>query len=179
LLVVDYCWNDHWAGSHDLADKDQQLPAQWVLDVQNALGRTLTYRWLKYIIFSIRKQEAEFSHTQPVYRVGPADYHENIGGIIATARTRNIPVILLTSPIPSLKDFPPANVHLFHEKYNEITRSFAGTSGVAMLDIAAEFAESGGLYNDPGYDPIHYNVNGHKIIARRIAEYITKSTEKN
>lgn len=179
VLVVSYCWNDHWAGAQDIADKDQELPPQWVLDIQNACGRTLTYRWLKFMVFSIRRPVAEFSHTQPVYRVGPADYRDNLEAMIELARSRGIPVILLTSPIPPKRDFPPPMVHAFHEKYNEIMRSFVGQRGVTVLDVAVEFAKVEGLFDNPGADPTHYNVNGHNIIAAMIANYLQSGGRAN
>lgn len=179
MLIVNYCWNDHWAGGQDIADKDQKMPAQWILDLQNAFGRTMTYRWLKFVIFSIRKPVTEFSHTEPVYRVGLADYRSNLEAMIEMARSRGIPVVLLTSPIPPKKDFPPTMVHLFHEKYNEITRSFSGQRGVTILDVSAEFAKYEGLYEEPGTDPIHYNINGHNIITRMIADFLLTKASGN
>jgi lysophospholipase L1-like esterase len=173
LLIFNYCWNDHWAGAQDIADKDQQLPAQWVLNIQNLLGRTFTYRLVKYLVFSIKKPTpADFSRTNPVYRVGLEDFRKNLSGMIATARGHDIPLVLLTAPITARADRKYAGVHAYHGRYNDIIRSFAGTDGVTILDAAAEFAGRNGLFDNPERDIKHYNSNGHKIIAEIIADHV-------
>lgn len=174
LLIVSYGWNDHWPAARGIADDNQQLPPQWVLDMQNLLGGTLTYRWLKYLVFSVKNPPpADFSRMNPVYRVGPEDFQNNLRGIVAAARDRNVPVVLLTAPIADRAGQQYAGLYAFHEKYNEIIRSFGGIDGVAVLDAAAEFDGRTGLFDNPEEDLKHYNVNGHKLIARMIAEYAT------
>ena len=173
LIVVSYNWNDHWAGAQDIADKNQYLPPQWVLDVQNALGRTLTYRWLKYLVFSIKHPPpAEFSHTSPVYRVCPGDFRQILNEIIRLATSRGIDVLLATAPIAPRPGQEYTGLYAYHQQYNEIIRSFAGAPNVSVADVAAEFTSRPGLFDDPEHDVKHYNVLGHRLVARMLAESI-------
>ncbi len=173
LLVVSYGWNDHWAAAREIADKNQVLPSQWVLDIQNLLGRTRTYRWLKYLVFSIKNPPpAEFSRTNPVYRVGLADCRDNLQAIIDEAKSRGIDVALLTLPIAERADPRFKGVAEFHEKYNAIIRSLGSTDSVAVIDAAAAFSGRNNLFNQPRSDLKHYNANGHMIIASMIQKYI-------
>ncbi len=180
LLVVSYGWNDHWAGAQDIADKDQRLPPQWVLDIQNLLGRTLTYRWLKYIVFSVKKPPpADFSRTRPVYRVGLDDFRENLARIVKESANRGIEVIFLTAPITSHPSPEHAGLYAYHAQYNEIIRSFTGTSGGFVVDAAARFLNNTGLFDRPEDDLKHYNANGHKLIAGMIADLIASRHRDN
>jgi len=180
VLVVSYGWNDHWAGAQDIADKDQRLPPQWALDVQNFLSRTRTYRWLKYLIFSIKKPPpAEFSRSQPVYRVAPEDFQQNLTAIITEATARGIEVILLTLPIAQRPGVEYAGLYEFHERYNQIIRSFADTHGVQVIDAADRFEHIQGLFDDPEHDLKHFNVYGHKEIARMIADKLRPRANAN
>jgi len=180
LLVVSFGWNDHWAGAQDIADKDQHLPAQVVLDIQNLLGRTRIYRWLKYIVFSIKKPPpAGFSRTQPVYRVGLDDFRRNIAQIITETANHRIGVILLTAPIAASPGTVQTGVHKYHNKYNEVIRFFDSTLEVKVLDVALEFTKYSDVFDFPDQDLKHYNANGHKIIAEMIADCISPQNESN
>jgi len=180
ILVISYGWNDHWAGAQDIADKDQDLPPQWALDVQNFLSRTSTYRWLKYLIFSIKNPPpAEFSHSKPVYRVSPEDFQQNLAAIITEAAARRIEIILLTLPIARRTGSEYTGLYEFHERYNQIIRSFADTHGIQVIDAAERFEHIRGLFDDPENDLKHYNSYGHKDIARMIADRIRSGTNTN
>jgi lysophospholipase L1-like esterase len=180
LLIINYCWNDHWAAAQDIADKDQRLPSQWILDLQNTFNCTYTYRWLKYLVFSLKKPPAaDFSRDNPVYRVSAEDFRENLRRMITLATERKIPVLLLTAPIAERADPRFSGVRLYHDKYNGVIRSFSDTAGVFVLDAAAEFSRYTDLFDHPERDLKHYNANGHSIIARMIAEYISRLRNRN
>jgi lysophospholipase L1-like esterase len=173
VLVISYGWNDHWAAAQGIPDKDQKLPPQWVLNVQNLLGRTYTYRCLKYLVFSIKSPPpADFSRTHPVYRVSPEDFRINMGAMIAEAAARNIDVYLLTLPIASRTGDEYAGLYEFHERYNQIIRSYADIEGVQVIDAADRFRDHSAFFDNPELDLKHYNALGHKVIATMLADAI-------
>ncbi len=178
IVTVLFAFNDHWAAAGDIPDKDQKLPPQWVLDIQNDLSELHTYRLLKKLILSTVEPSPDslYNKTHPVYRVGPEDFRENLIEICRMVRHDSAVPILLTSPIPSLeKYFPPgykSNLHAYHAMYNDIIRSVAAEENCGLVDLAKEFDHYSGLFDDPMVDPIHFNTRGHDLAGRLIAEYI-------
>ncbi len=173
IIAISYGWNDQWAGAQDIADKDQDLPPQWILDIQNTLNRTMTYRWLKYVVYSITKPPAaDFSRTNPVYRVDVVDFQQNIRKMIALAYEHDIDVYLMTTPIAPITDPSFEGVAEYHRRYNDALRDIRAQTGVPCLDVAAIMSGKQAYFNNPETDLKHYNSWGHKTIARMMAQAI-------
>jgi len=179
IVTILYAFNDQWAAASGIADKDQKLPPQWVLDIQNDLAELHTYRLLKKLILSTVEPSPDslFSRIAPVYRVGPDDFRANLIELCEMVRADGAVPILLTSPIPSLETYYPpghkSNLHAYHALYNRIIRDVAAEQNCGLVDLAKQFDNYRGLFDDPMVDPIHFNNRGHDLAARLIADYIT------
>ncbi|MBU8932506.1 MAG: SGNH/GDSL hydrolase family protein [candidate division Zixibacteria bacterium] len=179
IVLILFAFNDHWAAASQIADKDQQPPPQFLLDIQNNLSRLHTYRLMKKLLLVMIEQDRDslFDRSAPVYRVGPDDFRDNIESLCQRIRDDGARPILLTSPIPLLATYyPPGHrspLHSFHEKYNRIIREIASISNIKMVDLAVEFDRHTGLFDDPLVDAIHFNARGHHVAARIIHEHLT------
>ncbi|MFZ5981588.1 MAG: SGNH/GDSL hydrolase family protein [Candidatus Zixiibacteriota bacterium] len=181
IVTVLFAWNDHWAAAAQIPDKDQQLPPEIILGLQNFFSRFHFYRFLKKTLLSAVETDPDstFDRSHIVYRVGLEDYKENLKEICSFARERGAVPILLTSPIPALEKYYSAgarsSMHAFHERYNEIVRAIAAEDSVALVDLAREFDRYDSLWDDAVNDPIHFNARGHDLAAQLIADYIRNS----
>ncbi|MEW5995137.1 MAG: SGNH/GDSL hydrolase family protein, partial [Candidatus Zixiibacteriota bacterium] len=179
ILLICYAWNDHWAAANQIADKDQQLPPQAILAVQNFLSRFHSYRLLKKLLLSAveKNPDSLFDRSAPVYRVGLEDFALNLREMCRFARSHNVRPYLMTSPIASLHIyFPPGSrslIHRYHQKYNDVIWEVAKSEGVGLIDLAAEFDRHYDLYDDARWDLKHYNAKGHLAAARLIAATLT------
>lgn len=179
VLLVLFSWNDHWAAASGIADKNQQFPPQWLLNIQNMLARLESYRLYKKLLLSAIEPNPDslFTPGDVVYRVGPDDFYQNLQEIAAIGRAHHMRVILLTSPIPSLATYYSPGMrspmHAFHERYNEIIRTVARDTGVELVDIAAVFDKHSDLFDDAALDPIHFNEKGHAVVAEAIFAHLS------
>ena len=174
VITIMFGWNDQWASSGQIPDRDQEFPPKFVLGIQNAFSRLHSYRLLKKIVLSVVEKDPDslFDRRAPVYRVGIDEYYDNIRAICALARERGIQPILLTQPDPALHrvaDTPWESAVRFHERYNLKMRQLAADDGLLLVDIAERFDTYGDLFDDPRRDFIHFNAAGHELIGRLIA----------
>ncbi|HOD66745.1 MAG TPA: SGNH/GDSL hydrolase family protein [candidate division Zixibacteria bacterium] len=181
IVTILFAFNDHWAAAGDRADKDQRMPPQWLLDIQNALGRLHTYRLLKKAILSAVEppMDSLFDRRTPIYRVGLEDFRANLEDLCRMIVADSARPILLTSPIPDLPTYYPkgyqSNLHKYHERYNAAIREMAAARGYDVVDLAEGFAGRPGLFDDPLVDPAHFNDFGHRLAAAMIAACIRDS----
>jgi len=181
FVTVLFVWNDHWAAASEIADKDQQLPPEFILGLQNFLSRFHFYRFMKKSLLTAVETDPDstFKRGNIVYRVGFENFRANLKEICITAQENGATPILLTSPIPSLeKYYPPgarSPMHAFHERYNQIVREISAADNIALVDLAREFDGYDGLWDDAPNDPIHFNARGHELAAKLIADFIEGS----
>jgi lysophospholipase L1-like esterase len=170
-VTILFAFNDHWAAANEIPDKDQQPPPQWILDIQNRLGELHSYRLLKKAILSTIEPSMDslYSRKNPVYRVGLEDFRKNLIDLVTMIRADSARPILLTSPIASLERYYPpghkSNLHTYHEFYNATIREVATGQNCLFVDLARELDKHAGLFDDPLVDPIHFNEEGHRIVA--------------
>jgi lysophospholipase L1-like esterase len=174
IVTICYGWNDHWAAGFDIPDKDQKMPSQFLLDVQNVLSQSYLYRSVKYLLLSKYEKQKEytFNRESPVYRVSVEDYRANLIWMVRICRSSEIEPILITAPIG---DADPANdqpYEIYHGLYNEIVRQVSSEYRVSLLDAAAAFVDHPEYYDNPGEDYIHYNRLGADWIASHLADMI-------
>ena len=178
IITIMFAWNDQWAAAGNVADKDQKMPPEIIIDIQNLFSRLKIYRLTKKAILSIIEKplDERLDKENPVYRVSIPDFYDNLNVIVQQCRREGITPILLTSPIPSLeKYYPPGRqslMHLYHQYYNQQIHSLARETKVPLIDLAAEFDKYGDLFDDASGDPIHFNAKGHRVAAEMIYEYI-------
>jgi len=181
IVTVLFAWNDHWAAALQIADKDQEFPPKIILETQNFLARFHFYRLMKKTLLSAveKNPDSTFDRSNIVYRVGLDDFGLNLKEICERVREAGATPVLLTSPIPSLeKYYPPgarSSLHAFHEKYNQVIRNISAVYNIDLVDLAREFDNQDGLWDDALRDPIHFNARGHELAARLIADYIEKN----
>ena len=181
-VLILFGWNDHWAAANGIADKDQQLPSEFIIDIQNILSNFHLYRAIKKaLLCSIESDTASlFDRQNPTYRVSVADFEKNIKSICGAARNNGAIPVLITAPIPSLENYYPpgsrSGLHRYHELYNQTIRKIAKEVSVLLVDAALEFDKYANLYDDASLDPIHFNTKGHQILAHLLAAQITASS---
>ncbi len=178
IVTIMFAWNDHWAASGQIADKDQQFPPAFVLAIQNQLSRLHSYRLLKKALLTQVEQNPDslWDRDSVVYRVSYQDFTDNLTEICRTCTDRGITPILLTSPAPSLdrygqlRSWTPAI--RYHHIYNHQTREVAAVLNVALVDASVELDQHGDVYDDVQHDFIHFDARGHYIIAELLARKI-------
>ena len=181
IITVMFAWNDHWAAASQIPDKDQELPPEFILGLQNFMSRLHFYRFLKKTLLSAVETDPDstFDRSRIVYRVGPGDFRANLKEICAFARENGAVPVLLTSPVPALETYYPPGarspMHAFHEKYNRIVREISEEDDIPLVDLAREFDSYDGLWDDAKKDPIHFNARGHELAAKLIADFIERS----
>jgi lysophospholipase L1-like esterase len=170
-VLILFGWNDHWAAANGIADKDQKLPSELIINIQNKLSNLHLYRTIKKVFLSSIERDIDslFDREAPVYRVSVVDFGQNVRSICRTARDNQAVPILITAPIPSLQNYYPpgshSGLHLYHELYNQAVRQIAEVDSVLLVDAAMEFDKFGNLYDDAQDDPIHFNVRGHELLS--------------
>jgi len=181
ILLIMFAWNDQWAASDNIADKDQKQPPNYVIGIQNFFSQLKIYRITKKLLLSAVEEplDAKLIKENPIYRVSLEDFYDNLNSIVQYCKENKITPILLTSPIPSLdKYYPPGRkspMHVYHEYYNSQTRLLAKNSGVAVIDLAKIFDDYDNLFDDAPNDPIHFNAEGHRVAAAAIYEFIKEN----
>jgi lysophospholipase L1-like esterase len=181
IVLVMFGWNDIWAAAGEIADKEQRFPPQFILNTQNVLSNLHTYRLMKKLLLTPIEQSPDslFSRVAPVYRVEAADFAANLKAICDSAKAHGCRPILMTGPAASLYlYYPPrarSRFHAVHARYNDTTRAVAAREHVGLIDLAVDFDQYGGLYDDAQRDPSHFNARGHEYAAGIIARYLRDS----
>lgn len=181
-VLILFGWNDHWAAANGIADTDQRLPSEFIINIQNILSRFQLYRAIKKALLSSIESDINslFDREEPIYRVSVADFEKNIKSICRAARNNHAIPVLITAPIPSLENYYPpgsrSGLHRYHELYNRTIRKIAKQDSVLFVDAALEFDKYKDLYDNADMDPIHFNTKGHKILAQLIAAQLSASS---
>lgn len=178
-LLIMFGWNDHWPASQNLQDKDQAMPAQWLLNIQNSLSGLEIYKAVrKFSLSALRADspEVNFARVSGPRRVGILDFKSNLLVIIEQARTARAVPVLLSPPIASLANYFPgvkkAPFHSLHDEYQQAIRRVAERTGVVFVDLQRPFDLRNDLFDFPQDDPVHFNAAGHLIAAQEIATAI-------
>jgi lysophospholipase L1-like esterase len=184
LVTVYFGWNDHWRAIH-YPDKAQRQLDDFVVQIQNILGRTRVYQFLHKVMSMIAgfHEAKPRSAFQP--RVSIADYHSNIEKIIVLAKENGARVTLITAPHAinpaSIAHYRrlgliTADVDLIrmHQEYNDVVRQLASLHGVALMDLESFFdeMEDKGSYFE--LDGVHPREEGLQAIAVVIWESLRK-----
>ncbi len=182
IVLMMFGWNDQWAAADNIPDKDQDFPPQFILDIQDFVSRLKIYRLMRKILLSMTEKSLDkaLNREQPVYRVNFEDYYQNLNNIILKTKNGGGQAIILTSPIPSLENYYPpgskSNMHIFHNLYNNQARLLAVDTETALIDASAEFDNYDNLFDDAKIDPIHFNSEGHQILAGLIYSYFKNNS---
>jgi lysophospholipase L1-like esterase len=181
VAVICYGWNDHWAAAFDIEDKNQQSADQLLLDIQNLLSRSYLYRAVKYLLLAKYEgqQEYTFNRESPSYRVSVADYRANLIDMARFCRGHRITPILLTAPLGDPDPNRDQPYETYHKLYNQLVREVAKEYRIPLLDAAAAFADRPEFFDNPEIDYIHYNAQGAKWIATRLAELILSTLSRS
>jgi lysophospholipase L1-like esterase len=176
LVLVNCGWNDLLPAKFGIPDKQQKLPPQWMLNIQDRLSETRLYQLLKSFWLAGFSRPEEIKKGIP--RVSFEDFQGNLIEIGDFCRKNDIRVVFLTNPIASLEAFwGPGKIsktHVINQAYNQAIKDLAESHGFKVLDIAGLFFNRKDLYEDGKADFIHYNDQGHKLIARTIYEYLQR-----
>jgi len=179
IITICYGWNDLLPAAFGIEDKNQKMAPQIFLDIQNLLGQTELYRFIRGLILSRFQVKKTGSSSEMLPRVSPEDFVNNLLEIALIASQENIPVIFLTTPIASLEAFwGPGKVsktHQWHQVYNNVILNLPLSSGAYLIDVAALFENRKDVYDNPQDDFIHYNSAGHKLIAENLYNFLEQN----
>ncbi|OGC88021.1 MAG: hypothetical protein A2142_04455 [candidate division Zixibacteria bacterium RBG_16_48_11] len=170
LVLVNYGWNDLLPAKFGIEDKNQKMPPQWILDIQNFFSRTALYRVVKS--FWVSRFSKKKDKEAGVPRVTLEDFQRNLIEIGGICGQNNTSAVFLTNPIAFLGPGKTSRVHPVNQVYNDIIRGLARDHKYLVLDIAARFFNREDLYDNGRIDYIHYNSAGHKLIAQAVYEYL-------
>lgn len=174
LLVVNYGWNDLLPAKFGIADKEQKLPPQRVLSLQDFFSEFRFYQLLKSAW--VKRFVKSGSAGKEAHRVSPHDFRDNLLKIARDAKEDNVGVVFLTDPVASIEAFwgkgKISRVHQVNQLYNQAILSLAEDEGLRVLDLAPLFYRRGDLYDDGKTDYIHYNAKGHQLVAETIYQYL-------
>ncbi len=181
IVMMMFAWNDQWAAADNIPDKNQQMPPEYIINLQNIFSRLKIYRLIKKIALSIIEEplDSKLIKENPVYRVSEGDFYDNLDVIIQYCKREKITPVLLTSPIPSLEKYYPPGVrspmHQYHEYYNYQTRQLAKFNKIPLVDVAKIFNDYDNLFDNAPEDPIHFNDAGHRTAAEAIFNYFKQN----
>lgn len=174
LVLVNYGWNDLLPAKFGIADKNQKMPPQWILDSQNILSRTRLYQLLKS--FWVSRFSGKKGIEPGASRVSLEDFQQNLIEIERLCRGNSIKVVFLTNPVPNLEAYRGlgkfSNIQLINQAYNNVIRDLVESHNFKVLDISALFEKQEDVFGNPLADYIHYNARGHGIVAQAIYDYL-------
>ncbi len=175
-VTICFGWNDHWAAGFDIEDKKQQMPPQWVIDIQNAASKSYSYRAAKYLLLSSSEKSREYTYNRqsPIYRVSLDDYRDNLLDMVNYCLTHEIKPIIVTAPIPDVEPGVDSPMEVYHTLYCQIGVFVAEELNIPVVNAAALFVDHPEFWDNPKSDFIHYNAKGAAFIANEIAGIISK-----
>lgn len=180
LVTIYYGWNDGFLAGK-CPDKMLRSRNTQASPFLRLLRHLRLYQWVwKGVNAARTKSSVESSERDPMVRVAPDDYRDNLSAIVDLVRARGGKALLITSPsnlrlghVPSLyvenKQVEDGEALIIrHRRYNEIVRSTAAAKKAHLLDLAATFEAypKTGLFQD---DAIHPNLAGRHLIAELLA----------
>ncbi len=179
IITICYGWNDLLPAAFGIEDKNQKMVPQIFLDIQNLLGQTEVYRFIRGLILSRFQVKKTGSSSEMLPRVSPEDFANNLLEIALIATQENVQVIFLTTPIASLEAFwgtgKVSKTHQWHQVYNNVILNLPSSNNLHILDIASLFENRKDVYDDVQNDFIHYNLIGHKLIAENLYNFLVEN----
>lgn len=174
-VTLCFGWNDHWAAGFDIEDKKQQMPPQWVLEIQNIASQSYVYRAAKYALLSSSEKSREYTYNRqsPTYRVSLDDYRDNLRDMVNYCLNHNAKPIIITAPVADIDPGKDNSMETYHLLYCQIGVMVGQEMGVPVVDAAAMFVEHPEFWDDPKADFIHYNAKGAAFIAEQVAKIIS------
>jgi lysophospholipase L1-like esterase len=165
IVTAQFGVNDHWRAPGGVSDPYVQMPGEKAMRTHRFLMNSRTYQALRFAVM----RGPRSSKPKP-WRVDARDYVENLGQIIMLCADNNIRLILILSPYLDIgQDWAP-----LHRRYIRLTQSIAGKNNTPVVDLIDRFRFDASLFMDPETDHIHFNSDGAKIIAEKIAEAAIK-----
>jgi lysophospholipase L1-like esterase len=172
IITIDFGWNDQWPAASNIEDKNQKLPNQWILDLQDLLLRTEVYKFMKYVVFEFMSHPKEKQVSITKSRVSLVDFRNNLEEMIGFCRSSNSKVILLASPIGHKEIYIENRqyklVYEVHQAYNQVVRKVANEMQVPLVDIAKDFEDNPEYYDRGVF--IHFNAKGSEAVAKNLFE---------
>lgn len=164
IVTVQLAWNDHSPAMGGKPDHEVRLPPRWVLRAQAVLDDSGLYQMLRRAVGKGRYVPG------PGLRVPLDRYRANLEALVVRSRMRGARVVLLTSPY--LSEHEPYTP--IHHAYNAALLEIASATGATALDVTAPFVDHPELFLRPESDHVHFNAEGSRLIAERLAETLAR-----
>ena len=175
VVTVNFGYNDHWNSGNTRTDKEQRPPSnsltQWVGHSRLlglVAGLFLRFRSDHYQAFPLPRLGEHC-------RVPVGDYDQNLRRFVALSRQHRFKLVLLTSPFLQHKPKQGGSWIPLHQRYNAVVRALCEEMPeVKCLDMVEARRHRPELWReeDGAKDPVHFNEQGGKMVAQRLAEII-------
>lgn len=206
VVTVFYGWNDHWLPR--IGGPDKQMAGSPLEHVRCVLSRLRLFELGVLGWHALRKTanipflEGAKEETPATGKAVPApkperplrvsltDYEANLRQFVATSRSCNARVILLTAPnylaLANVQQLPAsafdvtdktgvAELRALHESYSQVVRKVARGEGTPLVDLCKLFAQSADPavnFATPPTDFIHPSAAGFEIVAKALSDAI-------
>ena len=182
IVTVYYGWNDHWT-NFGVEDKIRD----GYTFHRRGLRRLNRLRLVQLVgLLRVRCHQRFSAHEE---RVSPEDFRRNIEEMVRLARRHGIVPVLMTAPSAHTRGDEPtylakgflkdlSNLVPVHQQYVTIVRQVAKEKGVALVDLAANYAALPIEDVKQKYfwkDGIHVSPEGDK----KTAEFMYRAFETN
>lgn len=182
MVLVMFGHNDHFPTGRGISDSAQQLNSSLLIKSQNLVSKLRLYRLLRKGLLKLTsdKTEARLDDISGVKRVSRPEFFANLREIVRLAKSSNVQPVLLIPPVASLENYyegTVSNFHHLHELYQKEMIRASQYEEAPTVDLQAAFSDYSTLFDDATNDPIHFNRQGHEVVARAIAEAIAPLIE--
>jgi len=176
VVLIAYGWNDHWLARGGLTDADRRLPSSFATQVVEKLTRLRTVQASCWLLGVGGDPSATAGDKR---RVPDEVFRERLAALIGRARERGAEAIVVGLPagfdgshVPSyLVEMgftpTPADAVRDHERYVDLARVEAESSGATFIDLRKPFASPDGTPRPELFsqDGIHPSAEGHALVA--------------
>jgi lysophospholipase L1-like esterase len=184
IVVISYVINDidqfRFYQNNGLADNAVNTESKTILDLRNLLSNLNIYKLLQRTLIQVKGSRSIYNaDPDSGLRVSMEDYRKNLAYMVEFIRERNAKVILMKVPVNipiQKKEVDHDNIQISWAKkvvdrsyrYNKVLETLSVTKNTAFVDLSKIFSESNRYLFLDKSDTIHFNEDGHKLIAKAL-----------
>ena len=173
-LCIMFGWNDHWTAGDAGADRDIQMPSSFTLSVLNVLMPFKSFQLFQKLAETSDEpaRDITINTIDGARRVPIEQFRENLDDLVDSAQAYGATPLLIIPPIAP-ESVTTSALQRLHRQYEQIIREVAEARKVTCVDLQSAFDSTGDLF--PGkQDPVHFGVEGHRLVAGILYDVITE-----
>lgn len=175
VIVLNFSWGDHQRAHNQTADADREMPAPWLLAVENTAMTSAAAQWVRRLYLAIDPPPPpDTSAFTPVWRVGLTEFNANIERLALVAKAEGARCLVMSSPI----SWPPegmtdtAGIFHYHHRYHRIARYAAVASGIEYCEVLNYFNLHPEFFEFPPTQFELFDADGHAFAGDLVARCI-------